>query len=225
MLYNFQATSAKDFIYDLINKASCIIIGPGLKVDSFWSEQIFNCLFDYLSQNNFSDSNIKTIIIDAGGLALFKNYINKNNKSFNHLKFILTPHPGEAKYLLNNTYDINQNRFEAVKLISEQVIADTNSNVTVVLKGNGSLIASNKTSKIAVCNLGNPGMATAGMGDILTGVIAGLLAQNQNNLNNNLLTSLAVYLHAKAGDLAAIVGERGIVATDLLPKLQKLINT
>ena len=75
--------------------------------------------------------------------------------------------------------------------------------------------------KTAKCEAGNPGMATAGMGDILSGVIGGLLSQG---IANNDAAKLGVFIHAKAGDLAAREGERGMIATDLLPYFRSLVN-
>ncbi|EKD70354.1 MAG: hypothetical protein ACD_46C00558G0004 [uncultured bacterium] len=89
-----------------------------------------------------------------------------------------------------------------------------------MLKGAGSLVLAPPTLP-AVCDRGNPGMSSAGMGDILSGVIAGLIAQR---IPLGDAAKLGVYLHAAAGDLAAKAGERGTIATDLLPYLRQLVN-
>jgi NAD(P)H-hydrate epimerase len=89
-----------------------------------------------------------------------------------------------------------------------------------VLKGTGTLIA-DANGGLTLCNAGNPGMASGGMGDVLTGVIAGLIAQG---LNLSDAASLGVCLHAEAADRAAQEGERGLLATDLMPWLRRLVN-
>ena len=91
-----------------------------------------------------------------------------------------------------------------------------------VLKGAGSLIASKADGSVALCSAGNPGMASGGMGDVLTGVIAALVAQG---LPPFAAAKAGVYLHGRAGDLAAQAGgERGLLATDLFPFLRQLVN-
>ena len=90
----------------------------------------------------------------------------------------------------------------------------------VVLKGAGTLIAG-PDGVVAVCPWGNPGMATGGTGDVLTGVVAGLLAQGLGAWD---AACLGVGLHARAGDLAARAGERGLLASDLFPYLRALVN-
>jgi NAD(P)H-hydrate epimerase len=89
-----------------------------------------------------------------------------------------------------------------------------------VLKGAGSLIAA-PDGRLAVCPWGNPGMASGGMGDLLTGIIGALLAQGCGAWQ---AACLGVGLHARAGDLAAREGERGLLASDLLTPLRHLLN-
>jgi NAD(P)H-hydrate epimerase len=90
----------------------------------------------------------------------------------------------------------------------------------VVLKGAGTLVAGGGLP-VGLCDLGNPGMAAGGQGDVLAGVIAGLLAQG---LAPGLAARLGVALHARAADLAARSGERGLLAGDLFPWLHRLVN-
>ena len=91
-----------------------------------------------------------------------------------------------------------------------------------LLKGAGSLIASKTDGLVALSATGNPGMASGGMGDVLTGVIAALVAQG---LSPFAAAQAGAYLHGQAGDLAAHAGgERGLAATDLLPFLRQLVN-
>ena len=90
---------------------------------------------------------------------------------------------------------------------------------TVVLKGAGTIIASE--GNLGVCKHGNPGMATGGMGDVLTGVIAALVAQG---LRGYAAAALGVCLHAYAADLEAANGERGLLASDLMKPIRELAN-
>jgi NAD(P)H-hydrate repair Nnr-like enzyme with NAD(P)H-hydrate dehydratase domain len=91
----------------------------------------------------------------------------------------------------------------------------------VVLKGAGTLVCGRR-GETGVCTDGNPGMASGGMGDVLTGTIAALLAQG---LDLEHAASSGVALHAAAGDLATREGERGLLASDLFPLLRRLINS
>ena len=128
---------------------------------------------------------------------------------------MLTPHPGEAGRLLEMTAkEIQNNRLAAVREIRKRFDG------VCVLKGRGSLIQT-ANELPALCDKGNPGMSTAGMGDILSGVIGGLIAQG---VPMGDAAKLAVCMHAMAGDMAAKAGERGTIATDLLPFLRRLSN-
>lgn len=205
-----------------LNKADIIILGPGLG-QSDWSWNIFTRVIDYVFANH---SKLKSVIIDADGLNLLARFCEDKNNLNKILslpdKLILTPHVGEARKLLNIhkdiNYDINNNRFDSINKIANLYKA------VVILKGVGSLIYSysKDEKKIAICNHGNPGMATAGMGDILSGLIAGLCGQGLDNYSSS---CLAVYLHAKAGDnQAELYGERGLLATDILLEIRKILN-
>jgi NAD(P)H-hydrate epimerase len=91
---------------------------------------------------------------------------------------------------------------------------------TVVLKGSGSLVSSQK-GQPWLCSAGNPGMASPGMGDVLTGIIAGLRAQK---LSRELAAVVGTLVHAAAGDRAAVSGERGMIASDLLAEIRSCVN-
>ena len=130
---------------------------------------------------------------------------------------IITPHPGEASRLGKSIDEIESNRFEAVSLYKE------NLNCVVVLKGSGSLVCYSKGGKqqIGICEAGNPGMASGGMGDILTGIIA-ILAQGLSLIE---ATELGVDIHAKAADLKSLeTGEAGLLASDVLEELRQLLK-
>jgi hydroxyethylthiazole kinase-like uncharacterized protein yjeF len=190
-------TTAND-VKELIKKCNVIAVGPGLGQTS-WSYQIFSSALD---------ANLP-LVVDADALNLLsKERVKSNN-------WVLTPHVGEAARLLNCTSaDIQSDRLMAVKQIQQEYGG------VVVLKGKGSLVFDGQET-ISICDAGNPGMASGGMGDVLTGVIAGLIAQGLSALN---AAKLGVIIHATAGDLAAVDGERGLLASDLMPFIRRLAN-
>jgi hydroxyethylthiazole kinase-like uncharacterized protein yjeF len=182
----------------LIMKATVLVVGPGLG-QSAWSQMIVNQAF--LSEKN--------MILDADGLNLLA------NKPFKKANWILTPHPGEASRLLKiSRQEIQQDRELAVNLLQKKYDG------WIVLKGAGTLVAG-PDELPEICTAGNPGMASGGMGDVLSGVLGGLVAQ-QIPLES--AAKLGVLLHAIAGDLAAKTGERGMIASDLMPYLRDLVN-
>jgi NAD(P)H-hydrate epimerase len=128
---------------------------------------------------------------------------------------VLTPHPGEAARLLGcGIAAIQHDRFASARELARRHAA------VVVLKGAGSLIA-NPEGRLALCCWGNPGMASGGMGDVLTGVIAGLLGQGLDPWD---AACLGVAAHACAGDAAAGVTPRGLIASDLFRPLRRFVN-
>ena len=121
----------------------------------------------------------------------------------------------EAGTLLeSSTADIQSDRITALKNLQERYGG------VVVLKGAGSLVSSPE-SVPWICTAGNPGMAAPGMGDVLTGIIASLMAQG---LAAEQAACVGVQVHALAGDLAARAGERGMIASDLLADLRAVLN-
>ena len=182
----------------LAAKASVLAVGPGLG-QTHWAAELFE-------QALYGK---KPIVVDADALNLLA------KEHLAHENWILTPHPGEAARLLNcSTAEINADRFAAVKALQEKYQG------VCVLKGAGSLITDG--SEIHLSNTGNPGMASGGMGDVLTGVIAGLIAQGMDNAE---AARTGVYWHGLAADYAAEQGERGLLASDLMAYLRKLVNT
>ncbi|MFU8798224.1 MAG: NAD(P)H-hydrate dehydratase [Gammaproteobacteria bacterium] len=188
----------------LLQRATVIIIGPGLG-QSAWAQDLFNTVLACKH----------SIIIDADGLNLLAQ--DKERKIFrpyeNHM---LTPHPGEAARLLScNTAEIQADRKAAITQLHKKFGG------VCILKGAGTLVLGDDKN-IYECTEGNPGMATGGMGDVLSGVIGGLVAQN---IDLTTAACLGVTLHARAGDKAAHEhGQRGLVASDLFPYLQQLVN-
>jgi NAD(P)H-hydrate epimerase len=185
----------------LLAKATVIAVGTGLGQSNWASDLLIAAL-----------STQKPLIIDADGLNLLAKMV--SHKELPHYDWILTPHPAEAARLLNcSTAAIQQDRFAAVLALQEKYHG------VVVLKGSGTLIASSE--EIAVSNTGNAGMASGGMGDVLTGILAGLVAQG---LSLKHAAQQGVYLQGKAADFAAKDGERGLVASDLMPYLRLSVN-
>ncbi len=183
----------------LLARASVLALGPGLGQGA-WSHALWLTALD---------SN-KPLVLDADGL----NLLAREPRRFAQ-PAVLTPHPGEAARLLGSTVaEVEADRFAAARALAERHGA------VVVLKGAGSLVAA-PDGRLDVCPWGNPGMASGGMGDLLTGVVAALLAQGCDAWQ---AACLGVGLHARAGDRAARQGERGLVASDLLAPLRALGN-
>ena len=178
----------------LLEKASVVVIGPGLG-QSDWAKELFTAAIKAQ----------KPMVVDADALNLLA------RSPLTNPGWILTPHPGEAARLLSrSTAEIQQDRFASVTAIQAKYGG------IAILKGAGTLIASD--DEIAVSTTGNPGMASGGMGDVLAGVIAAFLAQGLSLKN---AAQQGVYCHGQAADLAAEKeGERGLLASDLMPFLR-----
>ena len=196
-------------VEEYLLKPNVIAIGPGLG-QTAWSEQMVQRVFME------AESRDVPVIMDADALNLLAK-LRLSNKLPNQL--ILTPHPGEAATLLNTTVDnVESDRFGAAQKIHKKFKA------TVVLKGAGTIIIHNDGSlrKWGICSSGNPGMATGGMGDALTGIIAGILAQG---LSIRDAVEAGVDLHAKSADLMSHeMGEAGLTPTDVIEGLRLLLK-
>jgi ADP-dependent NAD(P)H-hydrate dehydratase / NAD(P)H-hydrate epimerase len=180
----------------LIERADVLALGPGLG-QSDWSKAVWLRAMQ----------SGRPLVVDADGLNLLSL---QNLKADN---WVLTPHPGEAARLLGWRVDeIQADRYAAVRALAERYAA------CVVLKGHGSLVAA-PTGEVAVCPFGNPAMATAGMGDALTGIIASLIGQGLASFD---AARLGVLLHAQAGDRAARA-KRQILAGDLIAALADVL--
>ena len=183
----------------LLERASVLALGPGLG-QAAWGHALWLTALDAG----------KPLVLDADGL----NLLAREPRRFG-APTVLTPHPGEAARLLGvATASVEQDRFAAARELARRCGA------VVVLKGAGSLIA-DPDGRLDVCPWGNPGMASGGMGDLLTGIVAGLLAQGCSAWQ---AACLGTGLHARAGDRAAQQGERGLLASDLLAHLRALGN-
>ncbi len=183
----------------LLKRASAVAIGPGLGRAAWGREMLARVL-----------ATGKPLVVDADALnALAAEPVRR-------AEWVLTPHPGEAGRLLGwEAGAVQAERFEAVQSIQQQYGG------VVVLKGSGTLVA-DENGTVSVCTAGNPGMASGGMGDLLTGIIAGLLAQGLGLAD---AARAGVCLHGAAGDRAAAeAGERGLLASDLVAQLRQLVN-
>jgi hydroxyethylthiazole kinase-like uncharacterized protein yjeF len=197
-------------INSALDWSTCLVLGPGLGTDA-WAQSLFEHILAYLQHTE------KPIIIDADGLNLLaKRFEAKHVIDLRHC--VLTPHPGEAARLLGVTVrEIEQDRYAACQAIA------TRYNAVCVLKGAGTIICQPNSHELCyVCADGNPGMATAGMGDVLSGVIGAMLGQG---LSATDATTYGVCLHAAAGDrIASKYGQRGMIASDLFQALRVLLN-
>jgi NAD(P)H-hydrate epimerase len=186
-------------IEPLLQRADALVLGPGLG-RSRWGEICYRAV-----QNSKLPR-----VIDADGL----NWLAEQPQQQG--KWILTPHPGEAARLLGcDTARIESDRFKAVEETQQRFGG------VVILKGAGTLISDGSAQPTSLCSDGNPGMATGGCGDVLSGIIGAFLAQGYAYRE---AAELGVCLHAAAGDRAAEKGEIGLLAGDLLPEIRTLIN-
>jgi NAD(P)H-hydrate epimerase len=194
-----HAVNGPQALQPMLDKASVVALGPGLG-QAAWGHALWTTALD---------AGLPTVL-DADGLNLLHAEPRELPKTI-----VLTPHPGEAGRLLGiDTKAVQADRFAAARELARRF------NAVVVLKGNGSLIAT-PTGEVSVCPWGNPGMASGGMGDTLTGIVAGLLGQGCDAYT---AACLGVGLHARAADVAARSGERGLLAGDLLEPLRRLVN-
>lgn len=182
----------------LINRADVIAIGPGLGTAQ-WGMAMLDTVLRCDTP----------LVVDADALNLLA--IEPSMRD----DWVLTPHPGEASRLLNiTTAEVQADRFFAADALQRRYGG------VAVLKGSGSMVV-DQEGAVALCDAGNPGMASGGMGDVLTGVIAALIAQGLSLAD---AAKLGVWLHATAADRAVGQGERGLLASDLMPHLRKLVN-
>ena len=182
----------------LLADADALVVGPGLGQGA-WGRGLFAAAMD----------GGQPCVVDADALGLLAEAPRVLPPTT-----VLTPHPGEAARLLGSaTSAVQADRHAAVQALVDRY------GCVLVLKGAGSIVAApGRTPR--VLGLGNPGMASAGMGDALAGVIASLLAQGHDAFE---AASAGAWLHARAGDLAAASGEAGVLAGDLIRALPAAI--
>ena len=182
----------------LLAAADAVAIGPGLG-----QGRIARDVFDAVSACD------KALVLDADALTWLA------ERPRHRDDWILTPHPGEAARLLGtDAAAVQRDRLGSARAIAARYGG------ICVLKGAGTLVAA-KDGLPWVCDRGNPGMATAGAGDVLTGIIAALVA---GGCDLERAAGAGVLLHARAGDRAAIAGERGLIASDLIAQLRAVVN-
>jgi len=184
----------------VLARASVLAVGPGLGQGEWGRALLARALSADLP-----------LVLDADAL----NLLSEQPRALRP-DTVLTPHPGEAARLLGrDTRAVQADRFAAAAALVAQF------GCVVVLKGAGTIVAAPDATP-RVIQAGNAGMASGGMGDLLTGVIAALGAQGLSAFD---AASVGALLHGAAGDLAASdVGERGLLASDLLPALHRLSN-
>jgi ADP-dependent NAD(P)H-hydrate dehydratase / NAD(P)H-hydrate epimerase len=193
------ALTGASVLAEAIERAEIIAIGPGLGRTPWANEALHAVL-----------ASDKPLVVDADALNLIAEAGAPPRDNW-----ILTPHPGEAGRLLDtSTEEIQADRLAAL----DRLVARYGG--TVVLKGAGTLVGA-KGRIPALCERGNPGMASAGTGDVLTGAVAGILAQCRDAW---LAARVGVLVHAMAGDSAARTGERGLIASDIARELHNCVN-
>jgi len=184
---------------EALSHANVVGIGPGLGRTQ-WSRAALHAAL----------GSGKPLVVDADALNLLA-----EGGLTPREDWILTPHPGEAGRLLDiSAQEVQHDRLAALDHLLDRYHG------TVVLKGAGTLVGAPGRTP-GLCERGNPGMATAGTGDVLTGTIAGILAQCADTWG---AARVGVLVHAMAGDAAARGGERGVLATDLLRELPHCVN-
>ena len=196
-----HGVEARGELEPLLGRATAAAVGPGLGQNA-WSEQM---LQDAL------DADLP-LVVDADALNLLARRCADAPPQRGN--WILTPHPGEAARLLStDTAEVQADRFAAVTALQQRYGG------VVLLKGAGTLVCDG--DMVSVCPYGNPGMASGGMGDVLSGILVALLAQGMALRD---AACLGVCLHAVAADLAAEAGMRGLLAMDLMPFLRGLMD-
>lgn len=199
-----RSGGSEDEMQQLMSQANVIALGPGLGQNQ-WSKAIFGWVTEYCTKAD------KPLIIDADGLNILAS---DSNPLLFGKRLILTPHPGEAGRLLNiDANEVESDRFAALSTLRDKYKAQ------ILLKGAGSLVTTDKGRFIL--DAGSPAMASGGMGDLLTGLISGLIAQGMPEAD---AVVVAGTWHGKAGELAGTAGERGTLASDLLPYIRQLVN-
>lgn len=185
-----------------LHNAKTYLIGPGLGLGNEAKQ-----LFELLCES--SQAQHKRMTLDADALIL----LSQTEKYNQH--WVLTPHPKEAAALLGcEVASIEADRFAAVRAISNQYGG------ICLLKGAGTLISDGE--RVFINNSGNAGMASGGMGDVLSGIITALMMQSDNIFY---ATCLAAYIHGASADIIANNnGQRGLLASDLFIPLQQLLN-
>lgn len=194
-----QAVTEPTGLDALLARADVVAIGPGLGQGT-WGATLLGELLDR------ADGSHGPLIVDADALNLLARSPRRRDD------WVLTPHPGEAARLLaSGITGVEDDRFAAARTLQQRYGG------VIVLKGAGTLVQGFGHRPVSICSEGNPGMASGGMGDALTGIIAALTAQG---MEPETAAEAGVCLHAAAGDCAAEAGERSLLASDLIAALR-----
>ncbi|MCG8489742.1 MAG: NAD(P)H-hydrate dehydratase [Chromatiales bacterium] len=195
-----RGIAADEDLDPLLQQASAVVLGPGLGRTP-WGERVYHQVIE----------TELPLLLDADALYwLARQPDQRDNR-------LLTPHPGEAARLLGwDTGQVQSDRFAACEALQQRYGG------VIVLKGAGTLVGSSGSQPVALCSDGNPGMASGGSGDVLSGVIGAFLAQGCTLRD---AAELGVCLHAAAGDKAAGRGEIGMLAGDLIDALRETLNS
>jgi ADP-dependent NAD(P)H-hydrate dehydratase / NAD(P)H-hydrate epimerase len=207
----YLPVSSTSNLEEAMRAADVLAIGPGLGTGD-WAQRLWAMALRVRPA---------AAVIDADALNLLA-----NSPLTLPSGWIITPHPGEAARLLaTDSAALQADRLAAVRQLHARYGAVS------VLKGAGTLVACGAADapELFICDRGNPGMATAGMGDVLTGVIAGLYAQIRNAADARapaaeIAARVGVLVHALAGDSAARGGQRGLIAGDVVAELRGWVN-
>lgn len=195
----FRSLSNAADVADAVRNADVIVIGPGLGQGA-WAKNMLNAVLAvrHARQHLVVDADALNLIAAGSGLQHCQDWV-------------LTPHPGEAARLLGVSIDeVQRDRLGALRALCER------RGGTVVLKGAATLVG-RQGEVPRLCHRGSPGMAVAGMGDVLTGAVAGLLAQSGRSFESAVA---AVHAHALAGEHCAQQGVRGVLALEVAQQLR-----
>ena len=205
-----RAVETASELAPLLTAADVVAVGPGLG-QAEWGTRLHDAVIDRVAEHD-GDADPRPVVFDADALNMLARRDARELPGC-----VLTPHPGEAARVRSRTViEIERDRMHAVRQLAGRF------GCVVVLKGAGTLVAAPGRVPVFI-DAGNPGMACGGMGDALTGTIAGLLAQwPQASFE---AAAIGALLHAVAADTAASEqGERGLLASDLFPYLRRLAN-
>ncbi|KAE9650424.1 NAD(P)H-hydrate dehydratase [Pseudomonas sp. PB105] len=190
--------SSANQLMSLLEKISVIVIGPGLG-EASWGKSLISVAANAQLPQVWDADALNQLA--AGTVSLPSGSV-------------ITPHPGEAARLLGiSTAEVQADRLKVARALSQKFKA------VAILKGAGSLIAS-PDGRVSRCDQGHPAMATAGLGDVLAGLVGALMAQGMPAYE---ASCLAVWLHATAGDRQGSLG-RGLAASDLIPAIRQLLE-
>ncbi len=199
------AAAANEEALDLLHRADLVVLGPGLG-RSMWSEALYEAV----------ENSGKPTLLDADGL-----YWLAARGAWHGGDLTITPHVAEAARLLDwGAAEVQNDRLGAARSLGQRFTCRG------VLKGAGSVVFSKSAADMAICAHGNPGMATAGMGDVLSGVAGGLMAAAAQQVSAcDVRLASAVALHSAAGDAAASrVGQMSLLATDVIAAIPPLLR-